>query len=404
MGCVSLEAMGDLPASASGTLPSLRKILALWALSVVLALSTAAAVSWLVLCGASASEEDLGSLQQETADRLAGLFEQEWVSLLAESRERMAAWDGRLLSGGGRLGWIARFRPGKEAEAEISLSKDFQKDWPDPQGVVPFLAKGFASDEVLQKGFGSAFVFRSGGTRTPWLVVVLAGGDPLVAFAWSIRSWEEGLSRLSAGGRQGVFVVNEKGQRLLQREASAASPGENQANPVVSRFLRGDYPQAVAWSGEQGARWVGAFSVLSPLDWAVVSERRLGGAEPGWGPGLILLVAMWIGVFGFLLAGILLLYRRVGTVVEAVERNLLESDHKLAETTRLQGKVVESSKLNAIGELGAGVAHELNNPLGGLLGLTQLLLRKKKETDPDVQFLRRKIGRASCRERVCTTV
>ena len=381
-------------------MPSLRKILALWALSVVLAISTAATVTWLALPGAPAPEEDLGSLQQETADRLAGLFEQEWASLLTEWRERIPglqnlppegrpAWLGRFLSGGGRLGWIARFRPGKEEEAEIFLSKDFQKDWPDPQGVAPFLAKGFVFEEILRKGFGSVGVFRSGPTRTPWLVVAIAGGDHLLALAWSVRSWEEGLSRLSAGGQQGVFVVNERGQKLLQHEASASLPGESLSNPIVSRFLRGDYPQALAWSGEQGARCVGAFSVFLPLEWAVVSQRCRGGAEPEGARSVGLLVGMWIGVLGFLLTGIFLLYRRVGQVVAAVERNLLESERKLAETTRLQGKVLESSKLNAIGELGAGVAHEINNPLGGVLGLTQLLLRKKKETDPDVQFLRR---------------
>ena len=39
-----------------------------------------------------------------------------------------------------------------------------------------------------------------------------------------------------------------------------------------------------------------------------------------------------------------------------------------------QHQLLQASKLAAIGQLGAGVAHELNNPIAGILGYTQLML------------------------------
>ena len=50
-----------------------------------------------------------------------------------------------------------------------------------------------------------------------------------------------------------------------------------------------------------------------------------------------------------------------------------------SEERRMQQQLVQSGKLAAIGELAAGVAHEINNPLFAILGLTEFLL---KESEP----------------------
>ncbi len=44
---------------------------------------------------------------------------------------------------------------------------------------------------------------------------------------------------------------------------------------------------------------------------------------------------------------------------------------RTVELSEVQSRMVESGRLAAVGELAAGVAHELNNPLGGILGYAQ---------------------------------
>ena len=56
------------------------------------------------------------------------------------------------------------------------------------------------------------------------------------------------------------------------------------------------------------------------------------------------------------------------------ERKRLEEREK-----RLQEELYLSSRLASIGELAAGVVHELNNPLTGIVGFSQLLLRRSTD-------------------------
>jgi two-component system, NtrC family, sensor kinase len=59
----------------------------------------------------------------------------------------------------------------------------------------------------------------------------------------------------------------------------------------------------------------------------------------------------------------------------------------ITEKRRIEAQLVQSGKLAAIGEMAAGIAHELNNPLTAILGNAQLLLRTASKGDRSYKLL-----------------
>lgn len=56
--------------------------------------------------------------------------------------------------------------------------------------------------------------------------------------------------------------------------------------------------------------------------------------------------------------------------------------HDVTEQTRMERKILESARLAEIGTIGSSIAHELNNPLGGILSFVQLIKMDLPKTDP----------------------
>lgn len=73
---------------------------------------------------------------------------------------------------------------------------------------------------------------------------------------------------------------------------------------------------------------------------------------------------------------------------EELQRRILEVEKAYEKLRSAQEQLLRSEKLSAVGQLAAGVAHEINNPLTTLLGYVQILQRDIPKGDKKERYLR----------------
>ncbi len=67
----------------------------------------------------------------------------------------------------------------------------------------------------------------------------------------------------------------------------------------------------------------------------------------------------------------------------------LRVEDRTTELKEAQAQLLIHAKLAAVGQLGAGVAHEINNPLSAVIGFTQILRQRTDENHPSFRTLQR---------------
>jgi DNA-binding response OmpR family regulator len=82
-----------------------------------------------------------------------------------------------------------------------------------------------------------------------------------------------------------------------------------------------------------------------------------------------------------------------------LRRKAEELEQKNQELHATQARLIRAERLAAIGEIGLAIRHEINNPLGTILGYAELLLIQSETLPPELRKKLEAISRASVRIR-----
>ncbi|MFP4474464.1 MAG: two-component system sensor histidine kinase NtrB [Desulfatibacillaceae bacterium] len=192
------------------------------------------------------------------------------------------------------------------------------------------------------------------------------------------------LTNLIMSSVDAVIAADKKGNILIFNDAAVEISGYTAQEAMCNLNIRDVYPEDMAYAVMAKMREEGLGGKGKVRGLLVEIMRKDGGPVP------ISLNAS-------------IVYDEHGKEVATIGffHDMRETLAMRKELQNTQIQLLQADKMASLGKLAAGVAHQLNNPLGGVILFSQLLLEEYDLPDGAVQDLRRVLEDAQrCRETV----
>jgi len=161
------------------------------------------------------------------------------------------------------------------------------------------------------------------------------------------------VENLRIGSTGFAFILNSKGEFQTKPRSEVIPASEPYVTFLASPELPADDPFVVERADQSGEDMIYVLSHLKGGDWVLAFQQTARDAYAAlYAARMIAIVIFAVGVIGIVVVAVVLSGRVVKRIIRADREKAMMNE-----------RVIEAGKLASLGELAAGIAHEINNPV-----------------------------------------